>query len=111
MRSKGCNCWQAVLLIAFALITVGTDSAHARTGTQEAVWQPVWKIGTFDQSSAEFQGGVAADPAEPYVVGKSRPAQNWFAFQPGSGNGQFGHKPHPVSIEFNLAEKPAASTK
>ncbi len=106
MISKWCNCWQSVLLIAFALITVGMDSGQARPATQEAAWQPVWKIGTFDQSSAEFQGGAATAPVEPYVVGKSTPAQNWFAFQPGSANGEFAHKPHPVSIEFNLAEKP-----
>jgi alpha-mannosidase len=106
MRLSTLKRWQAMLLLFIAAIAVGEARGQARTPAPQATWQPVWTIGTFDQSSAEFAGGVATIPAVPYVVGKSVPGKNWDAFQPGSGNGSFGHKPHPVSIQFNLAQKP-----
>jgi alpha-mannosidase len=106
MRTKSHQVWQVILLGAIALVTMGEASVPVRASAPRAAWQPVWKIGTFDQSSAEFHGGAATVSAAPYIVGKSTPAKDWFAFQAGSGNGLFGHQPHPVSIEFNLAGKP-----
>ncbi len=106
MKHKSLNLWRTLALVAVVLVTVGTSRGPARASTPQAAWQPVWKIGTFDQSSAEFQAGAPTAPAATYIIGKSTPAKGWFAFQPGSGNGSFGHKPHPVSIEFNLTEKP-----
>lgn len=98
--------WRAATLVIAGLITIGGARGLAKSPERQADWQPVWTIGTFDQSSAEFHNGTATDPAMPYVVGKSVPDKNWFAFQPGSANGSYGRKPHPVSIEFSLADKP-----
>ena len=106
MKSKSLNLWQTLLVVAVALVTIGQARGPARASAPQAAWQPVWKIGTFDQSSAEFHGGAATASGAPYIIGKSTPAKDWFAFQPGSGNGSFGHKTHPVSIEFNLPGKP-----
>ena len=106
MRLDGLNRWQAMLMVFIALVTVGEARGLARASAPQNAWQPVWKIGTFDQSSSEFHSGTAAAPATTYLVGKSVPGKNWFAFQPGSRNGLFGHQPHPAGIQFNLAEKP-----
>jgi alpha-mannosidase len=106
MKPKWLNRWQAMLIVVLALITIGVARGQVARSAPQATWQIVWKIGTFDQSSAEFNSGVATTPVAPYIVGKSVPNKNWFAFQPGSTNGPFGHQPHPVSIQFNLAEKP-----
>lgn len=106
MRSVWLKRWRAVVLVIIALMTIGGVRGQARSPAPQAAWQPLWRIGTFDQSSAEFHDGAPADPVAPYVVGKSVPDKDWFAFQPGSANGLFGHQPHPASIEFNLAEKP-----
>ena len=107
MRLNGLNRWQAMLMAFIALVTVGETRGQARASAPQDAWQSVWKIGTFDQSSAEFQSGKAPTPATPYIIGKSVPGKDWFAFQPGSANGFFGHQPHPAGIQFNLAEKPS----
>lgn len=69
--------------------------------------QSVWKIGTFDQSSGELAPG--ADLQRPFVAGQSVAARDWPAFQPGSGNGGAGDKPHPRTITFTLPSVPQGS--
>ena len=80
-----------------------------------AASQALWQIGTFDRSSAEFNqkweeralpGGALAHTPEVYIVGKSNPQTDWYAFQPGSGNERAGRRPHPYTIKFNLAAPP-----
>ena len=68
--------------------------------------QTLWQIGVFNESSGEFSSELnpAQDPV--FTVGKSQAAHDWFAFQPGSGNGRAGFRPHPFTILFDLAEKP-----
>ena len=72
--------------------------------------QKLWQVGTFDESSLEFRaGGIdysnpAQDPV--FTVGKSDPGRDWYAYQPGSGNGRAGFRPHPFTIKFDLAEAP-----
>jgi hypothetical protein len=67
-------------------------------------------VGTFDESSQEFKaGGIdysnpSQDPV--FYVGKSDPAKDWYAFQPGSGNGKAGFRPHPFTIKFDLPNAP-----
>ena len=97
----------AFLIALTAALAVGVAAAQAQGTAPQHTWQPVWKIGTFDQSSAEFHDGMAPDSVAPYVIGKSAPNKDWFAFQPGSDNGMFGHHSHPVSIQFNLDQKPS----
>jgi hypothetical protein len=78
--------------------------------TVQAGAQKVWQVGTFDESSLEFKaGGIdysspAQDPV--FTVGKSDPAKDWYAFQPGSGNGEAGFRPHPYTIKFDLTSVP-----
>ena len=80
-----------------------------------AASKAVWQIGKFDQSSAEFNQGEMQSPvftsAHPksdvlYIVGKSKPATDWPAFQPGSANGRAEFRPHPYAIQFDLSETP-----
>jgi hypothetical protein len=75
----------------------------------------VWQIGKFDQSSGEFNHGEVRPPvfASPhaksdvlYIVGKSNPATDWPAFQPGSANGRAEFRPHPYTIQFDLPQAP-----
>lgn len=70
-------------------------------------WRDVWTIGKFDGSSVEFRNTGFPDAKSVYVVGKSSPDHDWYAFQPGSGNGLHGDRPHPAEIQFTLAEAPA----
>jgi hypothetical protein len=76
----------------------------------EAGSQKLWQVGTFDESSQEFKaGGIeysnpAQDPV--FTVGKSDPAKDWYAFQPGSGNGTAGFRPHPFTVKFDLLDAP-----
>lgn len=82
----------------------------------------LWQIGVFDDSSHEFRlandpesGNPTANrvdytnPADDpvFVVGKSNPASDWYAYQPGSSNGKAGFRAHPFTIQFELPEKPS----
>ena len=66
--------------------------------------EKVFQIGSFDVSSNEFNSGSAENPV--YVVGKSNPAKDWFAVQPGTANTQAGTRPHPYTIQFDLVDPP-----
>jgi alpha-mannosidase len=77
--------------------------------------ETLWRIGTFNYSSGEFNQGSAGAPLMGqrfpqgelvYVVGKSSPGKDWPAFQPGSSNGRAGFKLHPYTIEFDFASVP-----
>ena len=81
----------------------------------EAASKALWQIGRFDQSSGEFNQGQVRPPVfaatHPksdvlYIVGKSEPATDWPAFQPGSANGGADFRPHPYTIQFDLSEAP-----
>jgi len=80
-----------------------------------AASQTLWQIGTFDHSSSEFNqkreeqalaGGRLAETSRVYIVGKSDPKTDWYAFQPGSRNERAGSRPHPYTIQFDLAAPP-----
>ena len=75
----------------------------------------LWQIGAFNFSSGEFNTGKGGPPLFGqrfpqgdlvYVIGKSRPDQDWPAYQPGSANGRAGFMPHPYTIQFELADIP-----
>ena len=81
----------------------------------------VWQIGVFDDSSHEFNLGMDPESGKPtahpidytdptnnpvFVVGKSDPALDWYAYQPGTSNGKAGFRAHPFTIQFDLPEKP-----
>ena len=60
------------ILAGFCLITAKAQSGPAKT---------VFRIGTFDRSSAEFAGGAPKQPVD-FIVGESNPAKDWYAAQP-----------------------------
>ncbi|MGD1104200.1 MAG: polysaccharide lyase family protein, partial [Terriglobia bacterium] len=74
----------------------------------------VWQIGTFNDSSSEFNLGKPGPPffgdRYPkellYVVGKSTPEADWPARQLGSAIFQPGGHPRPYTIQFDLDEIP-----
>jgi len=81
----------------------------------------VWQIGVFDDSSHEFNLGIDPESGKPtahpidytdpnnnpvFVIGKSNPAWDWYAYQPGTSNGRAGFRAHPFTIQFDLPEKP-----
>lgn len=84
----------------------------------QAEGDELWRIGTRDESSAEFHpwihpttGERQIDYSDPrsdavYRVGTSDPAKDWPAYQPGSANGGAGFREHPARIEFQLGEAP-----
>ena len=68
----------------------------------------VWQIGTFNQSSHEFnnRAPVGSPNYNPvFTVGKST-AKDWPARQPGSENQAEGLRPHPFTVLFDLPSKP-----
>ena len=91
----------AIRAAGYALLLAA--SLHASSHT-------LWQVGTFDESSAEFTKAIAyGNPAQDLVftVGKSDPARDWCAFQPGTGNDRTGFRPHPFTINFDLPAAPA----
>jgi hypothetical protein len=99
-----------VLQALFVLVVVICSCSRAA-----AAVKAVWQIGKFDQSSGEFNQGEVRPPVLPaphaktdvlYVVGKSNPAADWPAFQPGSSNGTREFRLHPYTIQFDLPEVP-----
>jgi len=108
---RGRKAWHNVVLqVLFTLSAVICFSSHAAAASQV-----VWQIGKFDQSSGEFKQGEVQPPVVAegharsdvlYTIGKSNPASDWPAFQPGSSNGRAGFRPHPYAIQFDLPEAP-----
>jgi hypothetical protein len=94
---------KTLLLAAIIFISIAAPrraSAADRT---------IWEIGKFDQSSFEFNRHVDfsdTQNAPVYTVGKSDPAKDWPAEQPGSAVKDAGGKPHPYTILFDLTEPP-----
>jgi alpha-mannosidase len=80
------------------------------SGTLYASSQKLWQIGTFDESSVEFSKAINySDPAQDllFMVGKSDPATDWCAYQPGSGSVRAGTRPHPFTIKFDMPGTPS----
>ena len=75
----------------------------------------VWRIGKFNESSAEFKSqnidysDAKSDPV--YRVGKSKDAEDWYRFQPGPANGMTGGRAHPFTVRFDLPQQPRGSYK
>lgn len=70
----------------------------------------LWQIGQRDQSSHEFEFSPTADTPLPVVVSVARGhvEKAWPRYQPGSGNANYGNKPYPYTLVFNLDGKPAS---
>src|SRR5215469_18852160 len=57
------------ILVLFAISRPAKASSH----------DPVWQLGSFDQSSAEFADGVPSRPVT-FVIGQDHPDKNWYAY-------------------------------
>src|SRR5579875_1284609 len=107
MNSIRTSQWVKIIATVIAWAGISAVQGRAQASKIKDEWQTVWRIGVFDKSSAEFHPGALPASPPAYVIGQSTPLQDWYAFQPGSGNGFYGHKPHPAGIDFNLASRPA----
>ena len=90
------GCTLCILLAAPGLHAAGTT---------------VWQIGTFDQSSHEFNNSAPvgnADYNPVFTIGKSK-TDDWPGRQPGSENQAEGLRPHPFTVLFNLPSKPSGT--
>ncbi|HEX6770961.1 MAG TPA: polysaccharide lyase family protein, partial [Acidobacteriaceae bacterium] len=89
-----------------SLLSVGVAAVCSLPITA-AAQEPVWQIGTFDRSSAEFAGG-SPERAVHFVIGQSDPAKDWYADAPAFF---VARKPDsaaaPRAITFSLQGKPA----
>ncbi len=68
----------------------------------------VWRIGTFDHSSAEFSGRVGSQPVE-VDAGAADAARRWPSSQAGTLNAKSGPQTHARTIRFRIAEPPGGS--
>jgi alpha-mannosidase len=89
-----------------ALLVLLATAATVMCAAAASSPETVWRIGRFDESSAEFHRGVVPTPAPIYIVGTSRPHSDWYGFQPGTANANAGARPHPFTIQFNLKGVP-----
>ena len=91
------------------LVLVMTLTSLSFPQVTEAASSTLWQIGTFNDSSTEFHGNIDFKNALMdlvYVVGKSDSAKDWTAFQPASHDANWGARPHPLTIQFDLSEVP-----
>ena len=69
----------------------------------------IWRIGSFDRSSAEFADGSPDRPVV-FVIHQSVPAKDWYAYAPAYFSSR---KPElasaPRTIQFSLDSKPASA--
>ncbi len=69
----------------------------------------VWRIGSFNASSREFQLELSdydvAEVGPTFVVGQSQ-VEEWVGFHPGPANGLAGGRARPFTILFDLPEQP-----
>ena len=76
---------------------------HAQAQTQSAT---VWRIGTFDRSSAEFADGLPQKPMT-FVIGKDQPEKSWYGSAPAAApDGHSDASSAPRTIQFSLTGKP-----
>lgn len=96
----------AVILLVgctLSVLSLGRNS-HAAGNT-------VWQIGTFDQSSHEFNNDAPVGKADynpVFTIGKSN-TSDWPSRQPGSENKAEGLRQHPFTILFDLPSRPAGT--
>jgi alpha-mannosidase len=96
--------WIAFVIAAAIMTRANAASIPAK---------PVFKIGTFDRSSAEFAGGPPKQPVN-FTVGKSIPNKDWYASQPAEMVDAGGVRATsvaagPRTITFALANAPAVA--
>ena len=95
----------AILMVGCALSVL--LAAHSLSAAENTVWQ----IGTFDESSHEFNNNAPVGKADfnpVFTIGRSK-SGDWPRHQPGSQNQAQGLRPHPFTILFDLQSKPSGT--
>jgi alpha-mannosidase len=91
--------------LIFAGLLLALSSLPLTAETEETIW----RIGTFDRSSAEFADGTPDQPVR-FVIHQDKPDKEWYAFAPAFFPLR---KPDPASaaraIQFSLSSKPAGA--
>lgn len=85
-------------------VMIAANSSRAAAST-------LWQIGTFDQSSHEFNNVAPVGKADfnpVFVIGKSKTSA-WPGRQPGSENQAEGLRAHPFTILFTMPSRPAGT--
>ncbi len=96
---------------AVILFFVSTLTLLFVTPGLRAAENTIWQIGTFDQSSHEFNNAAPvgnADYNPVFTIGKSA-TNDWPGRQPGSENPAEGLRPHPFTVLFDLPTKPVGT--
>src|ERR1700727_1786815 len=104
--------WKAALLCGWVFLFVAAIGLSA-TAQQSSQNNTVFRIGTFDRSSAEF-AQEQSESAVKFVVNQSNSAKDWPATQPAevlspTGNPEAGRAAPPRVISFSLDHAPAAA--
>jgi len=98
---------KGALMAGTILLCIAWSSAPC-SGVSSPPGKTVWRLGKFDQSSAEFSDGNHPESCPAFVVGRSK-LKDWCAFQPGSADTRFASAPQPRVIAFVMATRPAGS--
>ncbi len=97
------------ILAGFCMATAVAQSGSTKTVPTKTVF----RIGTFDRSSAEFAGGAPKQSVD-FIVGQNNPAKDWYAAQPAILRSSLGqHTTNDAAalrtITFSLVHAPAAA--
>jgi len=104
-----CCSWRIRVLLFYLLVCLtgwfGTPPAASGAPTHRQI---LWEIGKPDHSSAEFKSdwdfSESKNPA--FVVGQSKPDQDWSDFHPGPLTTANGRRIHPFTVTFQLRHPP-----
>ncbi len=89
--------------VSLFLALVSALFLHAEAQTQNPT---IWRIGTFDRSSAEFADGLPQKPVT-FVIGRDQPERSWYASAPAAApDGHSDAASAPRTIQFSLTAKP-----
>jgi hypothetical protein len=100
------------LKCVYALLLVVLVASQLRAAPPESgAKSPVFRIGAFDRSSAEFASGNPKEKVN-FVVSKSNPTKDWFSVQPAaleltSKSQEVNIATTPRTITFSLERSPA----
>jgi alpha-mannosidase len=93
------------MLFRFVSPLVGLLLASTLPATAQSD-NAVWRIGTFDRSSAEFADGSPQQPVT-FVIGKDQPEKAWYGYAPGAlPSGPVAAASTPRTIQFSLSSEP-----
>jgi alpha-mannosidase len=93
-------------LASISLVLLLTSCLPAAAQTRNTL---VWRVGTFDRSSAEFSDGSPEQPVI-FVIGKDQPDKSWFSYAPAvlpAGHSEPSSAPR--TIQFSLTTQPVSA--